>query len=160
MNKVGDTLIHTGENEELVRAFVNDGIEFILVGGLAVAWYCAERQADDMDLLVNPTRENSQRIHRVLTNLGLSCHRRDSFTRPGLQVPLKSRHYADLLTPKPTGPTFPEVEKDAINAKLFNTPIRLASQAMLIRMKDQAIASEEASIEKHRQDIECLQKHA
>jgi hypothetical protein len=55
MNKVGDTLMHFGANEQIVREFLSVGVEFIVVGGLAVAWYCPDRQADDMDLLVNPT---------------------------------------------------------------------------------------------------------
>jgi len=50
MNKVGDTLIHNGANEELVRALQSEGVEFVVVRGLAVAWYCSDRQADDMDL--------------------------------------------------------------------------------------------------------------
>jgi hypothetical protein len=37
MNKIGDTLIHTEANKELVRAFVASGVEFVVIGGLAVA---------------------------------------------------------------------------------------------------------------------------
>ena len=88
MNKVGDTLIHTGANEELVRSFIENGVEFILIGGLAVAWYCADRQAADMDLLVNPTPENSERISRVLSRLRMNGLDPDSFARLGLQVRL------------------------------------------------------------------------
>ena len=144
MNKIGDTLIHTEANKELVRAFTTSGVEFVVIGGLAVAWYCADRQADDMDLLVNPTSENSARISRALDGLHMNGYTSDSFTKPGLQVPLKRLYYAELLTPQKDGPTYFEVAEDAVDAKLFNIPVRLASVVSLIRLKEQAVASAEA----------------
>jgi hypothetical protein len=126
MNKIGDTLIHSGENKVLVRAFKMSEVEFIVIGGLAVAWYCSDRQADDMDLLVNPTPENSARISQALNGLGLSGYSVASFTQPGLQVRLKHTYYAELLTPQKEGLTYSEVDKDAVDAKLFSIPIRLA----------------------------------
>jgi hypothetical protein len=39
---------------------------------------------------------------------------------------------------------YTEVAKDAVDAKLFNTPVRLASTASLILMKQQAVSSAEA----------------
>lgn len=158
MNKVGDTLLHTGANEELVRSFTASGVEFVVIGGLAVAWYCADRQADDMDLLVNPTPENSARISRALDSLHMKGYASDSFTKPGLQVPLKRLYYAELLTPPKDGPTYSEVAKDAVNAKLFNIPVRLASVVSLIHLKKQAVASAEAQRDKHLKDIERLKK--
>ena len=107
MNKVGDTLICTGVNEEIINAFAAHQVDFIVIGGLAVAWYCSDRQADDMDLLVNPTSENSARIAQALATLPFlnsSCFNSQSFIRPGLQVPLKSHYYAELLTPRSDGP--------------------------------------------------------
>ena len=160
MNKIGDTLIHTGANEALVRAFAASGVEFVVIGGLAVAWYCADRQADDMDLLVNPTPENSARISRTLDDLRMNGYTSDSFTKPGLQVPLKQLYYAELLTPQKDGPTYSEIAKDAVDAKLFNIPIRLASVVSLIRLKEQAVASAEAQRDKHLKDIERLKEHA
>ena len=158
MNRLGDLLFHLGANEELVRAFALNRVEFIVIGGLAVAWYCADRQADDMDFLVNPALENSARISRALESLHMNGFTSDSFTKPGLQVRLKRLYYAELLTPKIHGPTYSEVAKDAIDAKLFNIPVRLASVVSLIRLKEQAVDSEEAQRDKHLEDIERLNK--
>lgn len=160
MNRIGDSLQHVGSNVELVRAFTSDGVEFVVVGGLAVSWYCSDRQADDMDLLVNPTPENSARISRALDGLHMSGFSATSFTKPALQVPLKQHFYAELLTPQVDGPTYAEVAETAIDAKLFSIPVRLASPASLIRMKLQAVASAEAQRDKHLKDIERLSKHA
>lgn len=160
MNRIGDSLHHVGANAELVRAFISSGVEFVVVGGLAVAWYCADRQADDMDLLVNPTSENSARVSRALSGLQMHGFSDNSFTKPALQVPLKQHLYAELLTPTAVGPTYSEVANTAVDAKLFNISVRVASPALLIRMKEQAVASAETQRQKHLNDIECLREHA
>lgn len=160
MNRIDDNLVCTGENEGIVRAFAASGVKYVIIGGLAVSWYCADRQADDMDLLVDPTPDNSARIARALRGLGMNVFGDNSFARLGLQVPLKHLHYADILTPKEDGPTYSEVAKDAVDAKLFNIPVRVASAVSLIRMKEQALASAETQRAKHLKDIECLKKHA
>lgn len=96
-----------------------------------------------MDLLVNPTPENSARISRTLDGLHMNGFIPISFTKPGLQVPLKQLYYAELLTPPKDGPTYFEITKDAVDAKLFSIPVRLASVVSLIRLKEQSVASVE-----------------
>lgn len=163
MNRVGDTLICTGSNEEIINAFAAHRVNYVVVGGLAVAWYCADRQADDMDLLVDSTPDNSVRIAQALATLpylNSSCFGSNSFIRPGLQVPLKSYYYAELLTPRKEGPSFSEVAEQAVNAKLFQKPVLIASPASLIRMKEQAVASADKERDKHLKDIERLRKYA
>lgn len=159
MNRVGDSLFCTGANEEIVRAFAQSAVEFVVIGGLAVSWYCSERQADDMDLLVNPTSDNSERISSALSALHLNGHDKKSFTRPGLQVPLKGTYYAELLTPRKEGPSYSEVAAKAGPAKLFNIPVKVASVASLIKLKELAAASLEAAKEKHVKDIALLKAH-
>jgi hypothetical protein len=156
MNRIGDSLHHTASNANLVRAFAARRVEFVIVGGLAVAWYCAHRAADDMDILINPTRENSARVSHALSDLQFLGFTENTFARPSLKVPLKQQLYADLLTPRPDGPTFSEVAGDAVDAKIYGLSIKVASPAALIRMKKQAIASADMQNEKHREDIELL----
>ena len=158
-NRIGNNLVHFGANEELVRALSNAGVRFVVVGGLAVAWYCPERQADDMDLLVEPTSENSERIALVLTKLRIVGFSPESFAKPGLQVPLKQTFHAELLTPQQEAPTFSEIEAGAVDAKLFNIPVRLASVLTLIEMKKRAVQSATEQQEKHLKDIVLLEKH-
>lgn len=160
MNRVGDTLIHTGSNRELIEMFASVGVEFLLIGGLAMAWYCPDRQADDMDLMVNPSTENSARIARALTRLGVSGFSKESFTRLGLQVPLKQTFYAELLTPQPSSKTFEEMASMALEARIFDKPIRLASIQTLIYLKERAIATADVNTQKHVEDIRMLRVHA
>jgi hypothetical protein len=159
MNRVGDTLIHSGDNRCIVHRLVQAEVEFIVVGGLAVAWHCPSRSADDMDLLVNPTAENSVRVASVLDGLGLSGHTSSSFERLGVQVPLKSRQYAELLTPEKDGISFADTARDAVHGKLFNIPVRIAGVATLVAMKERAARAAEAQRDKHLRDIALLRQH-
>ena len=159
MNRIGDSLQHFEPNRELVGSLVQQRVEFVLIGGLAVAWYCTSRQADDMDLLVDSTAGNSEQVFKALGSLGLQGFQPTSFTRPGLQVPIKGRFYAELLTPLATGPSYAEVRATAVQAKLFGAPISVASPAMLIRMKEQAVVASLERGQKHLADIACLRQH-
>lgn len=159
-NRIGDNLIHFGPNEELVRELVSAKVKFVIVGGLAVAWYCPERQADDLDFLVEASLENSARISSALANLYLTGFSADSFTRPGLQVPLKNTYYAELLTPTQEMPTFSEIADEAITAKLFGIPVLLASISALIAMKEVTVSVTENQSEKHVYDIALLRNSA
>ena len=158
-NRIGDNLNHFGGNEELARELVSAGVRFIVVGGLAVAWHCSEREAYDMDLLVEPTAENSERIANVLARLGMAGFSSESFAKQSLQVPLKDwRFFAELLTPREDSLSFSEVEVDAVDAKIFNIPVRLASVTALIAMKTCAVCSLTEQREKHLKDIALLEQ--
>jgi predicted nucleotidyltransferase len=169
VNKVGDTLTHFGGNEALVRALLAHHVEFMVIGGLAVSWYSPERQADDMDLLVNPTVENSERLCSALSSLGLSGFSPVSFSRVGIQVPLKNQQfYAELLTPKKDGPGYAECSAGAVQGKLFGFPVVIVGLEALIRLKEHAVQKHESAstnepLEKHRQDLgrlRALRGHA
>ena len=156
MNRIGDNLHCTGSNKEIIQVFSECGVEFVLVGGLAVSWYCADRQADDMDLLVSPTEENSVQISQALSRLCYAVTNPQSFCHPNLQIPLKKKHYAELLTPRADGPNYESVAQHAVRGKILGLPVLIASVKSLIELKKLAVASEEAVINKHRRDIECL----
>lgn len=159
MNRIGDNLIHFAANEELIRAFVQRGVRFVVVGGLAVAWHCSERQADDMDLLVEPTDENSVHIVDALASLGIPNVPPNAFARNDVQAPLKQVFYAELLTPRTGQLSFVEVSASAVDAKLFGLPVRLASRATLLDMKHAAVAAGDESAAKHLEDIARLRQH-
>lgn len=159
MNRIGDNLIHFAANQELVQAFVQRGVRFVVVGGLAVAWHCSEREADDMDLLVEPTEENSVRIVDALASLGIPNVSTNAFARNDVQAPLKQIFYAELLTPRTGQSSFVDVSASAVDAKLFGLPVRLASRATLLQMKHAAVAAADESAEKHKKDIALLCQH-
>jgi len=156
MNRIGDNLVHTGPNEAIVKAFVAFEVDFILVGGLAISWYCQSRQADDMDLLVKPTIENSQKVTDALASLNLNGFEHNSFSKYGVQAPIKKYYYADIITPKNEEFTFEEITINSVKAKLFNIPIYIPSVENLIRLKENAALSTQKELTKHNKDIILL----
>lgn len=156
MHRVNDNLMHWHSNEELVSALVAHDVDFVLIGGLAIAWYCDTRQADDLDLLVSPTQENSRRIHDALASLNLSNFAVDSFAKAAVQARIRDRYHAELLTPSTDGPSFDDVAKSAEAARLLGVPVRVASREMLIRLKLHAIAAKHEGHDKHLTDVELL----
>ena len=151
---------HTGANKALIEALIAHEVEFVIVGGLAVSWYCATRQANDMDILVNPTQENSIKVANALLSLNLTGFESNSFSKPGTQAPIKKYYYADIITPSKKGPSYSELVSESVSGNLFNIPVRIPSPVMLITMKEQAVASSESELEKHKNDIACLREYA
>jgi hypothetical protein len=156
MNRIGDSLWSTGVNKPLVRAFLDAGVEFIVVGGLAVSWHWLEREADDMDLLLNPTAENSIRVVRALRSQRLETQDEISCAQEGLQIQLKESHYAELLTPRNDGESYVEIAKKAVKGKIFNFPVLIAGKETLIAMKMFADNTSDPLHEKHRRDLKAL----
>jgi hypothetical protein len=156
VHRFNDNLTHWHSNEELIRALVGHDVDFVLIGGLAVAWYCDSRQADDMDLLVAPTHENSGRIYNALVSLNLSQFAVDSFAKTAVRVRINERYYAELLTPSADGPTYAEVVRSSEPAGLLGVPVRVPSRAMLVRLKLHAIAAKHDGRDKHLTDVELL----
>ena len=52
-------LTTSGPNKSLLTAFNDCKVKYMVVGGLAVKYYCANREVDDLDLIVSPTMKNA-----------------------------------------------------------------------------------------------------
>jgi hypothetical protein len=53
----------------LARLLDEEGVEYALIGGYAIAAHGFNRFSEDIDILVNPTRENATRWVRALSRL-------------------------------------------------------------------------------------------
>ena len=51
---------------ELIRLLVNDGVDFIVVGGAAATAHGSARLTEDLDIVYRRTRENVARLTRAL----------------------------------------------------------------------------------------------
>ena len=89
------------ENLELLKTLNRHGVEYLVVGGLAVACYCPQRQVGDLDLIVNRTPQNAKKVRSALIKLGAGNFDHMKLIKPNIQVPFKFFNYdADILTPK------------------------------------------------------------
>lgn len=56
--------------KELLRLFNDHGIEYLIVGGYAVAFHGAPRFTGELDLFVRPAEDNAAKIMQALTAFG------------------------------------------------------------------------------------------
>ncbi|KAA3617000.1 MAG: hypothetical protein D8M58_04615 [Calditrichaeota bacterium] len=56
--------------KELLKLFNAHKVEYVIVGGYALAFHGAPRYTGDIDLLVKPDKENSNKIISVLAEFG------------------------------------------------------------------------------------------
>lgn len=71
--------------EELLRLLEKNGVEYLIVGGYAVALHGYPRYTKDIDLFFNPEVENIDRIIGTLTGFGFPSEKlsRELFSTPG-----------------------------------------------------------------------------
>lgn len=76
--------------KELLELFNKHKVEYLIVGGYALAFHGAPRFTRDIDLFVRPTNENAERILAALDEFGFGSLdlSKDDFTTPGLIVQL------------------------------------------------------------------------
>jgi len=62
--------------EDLLREFTNASVEYLLIGGWAVAIHGYARATDDIDILVRASAENAKKVVAALRRFGapLSTH--------------------------------------------------------------------------------------
>lgn len=84
---------------EFVELLLSRGVDFVVVGGHAVAFHGYPRLTDDLDLLVRPTRENGQRVVDALVEFGFGAvgMTADDFVAPQLTGCLQRRRRAEPL---------------------------------------------------------------
>ncbi len=142
-----------GQNIELLKQLNAHGISYLLVGGLAVSLYCPSRQAQDMDLLIDPNPVNAEKLEKILSQWGTFSSRMDG---PHRQLVLKSVHDADLLTPPAEWPKYEEISMGAGTCRVAGEVVPVVSIRNLIRLKEIACISQPDNSEKHMSDIKTL----
>jgi hypothetical protein len=76
--------------KELLELFNKHKVEYLVVGGYALAFHGAPRVTGDIDLFVRPTSDNAERILLALDEFGFGSLSlsKDDFTTPGMVVQL------------------------------------------------------------------------
>jgi hypothetical protein len=60
----------TKDFEELLRAFLRNDVRFVIVGAHALAWHARPRYTKDLDILIEPSTENAERVLAALVDFG------------------------------------------------------------------------------------------
>jgi hypothetical protein len=71
---------------DLLRAFSEGEVRFLVVGAYALAHHGRPRATGDLDVWVDPTADNAPRVIRALEAFGAPLHDvvQDDFARPGV----------------------------------------------------------------------------
>lgn len=86
---------------EFIASFLSHKVEFLLVGGYALAFYGAPRFTEDIDFLVRISPENAKRIEVALASFGFQSAgiTHADFLEPEQVIQLgRPPHRIDLLT--------------------------------------------------------------
>lgn len=74
--------------EAILRELVEGGVEFMLIGGFAVAYHGHIRTTKDVDIVPSPDRENLERLATVLRRLEAQVAGAEDFAEGELPDPL------------------------------------------------------------------------
>lgn len=122
---------------EFIASLNSSRVEYVVVGGYAVAFHGHPRFTGDIDFLVRPTHDNAARLMSALaafgfTSPGLSA---DDFVRPDSIVQLGvAPHRIDLLTAI-TGVGFDEAWAGRTPGELGGLPVSFLGYDALLKNK-------------------------
>lgn len=123
--------------KELFALFGEHGVEYLVVGGYALAFHGAPRSTGDIDILLPPTMENARRVLAALeafgfASLGLT---HDDFSTADSVVQLGQPPYRiDLLT-SIDGVTWTEAVAGSDTAVYGGLSVPVIGKAQLIANK-------------------------
>lgn len=157
-------------NVPFVAALLKAEARFLVVGGLAVKFYRRDRVVDDLDLLIEPTVSNAERVLGALSKFDPTHGRLpEELVAPGIHLQLKtflylkpcSEFYLDVLTPRKTWPSFESMWASSVPVRLAHLEVRLPSRQFLLAMQREASESDkdEGSRALHANDVMALERH-
>jgi hypothetical protein len=125
--------------KDLLHEFLVGGVDFVLIGGWAVAVHGYGRSTDDMDLLVRATPENGVRVFEALQRFGAPI------TAHNVTAELFSReHYGYRIGRKPLlievltsvdGITFNEAVEGGVIVRVDNDEVPVIGLGALLKNK-------------------------
>ncbi|MYD62982.1 MAG: hypothetical protein F4W91_18235 [Gemmatimonadetes bacterium] len=123
--------------EEFLQLLNAETVEFVIVGGYAVAFHGYARATDDLDLFFRNTRENINHIRHALDRFGLATTEAQAteFADSGNIVRMGIAPVRIEMMNSISGLTFEEVWQNRISGIYGETPVFYISLADLIKNK-------------------------
>ncbi len=125
---------------EFVECLNSNGVEYLIVGALAVSWHGYPRYSADVDLFVNASPPNAIRVLAAIQqfgfgSLGLTA---DDFTAPARVIQLGHEpNRIDLMT-SISGVGFEDAWQSRVAGELDGIPVNFIGREALLRNKDAA----------------------
>jgi hypothetical protein len=134
------------EAQDVFHALVREGVDFIVIGAMAMAAQGLPRATQDLDFFVAPTRENLDALKRALARL---------FNDPTVEeidpddllgdypaveyIPPHGRFWIDILTRLGEAFSWQDVSVQAEELKLGDLVVRVATPRLLYDMKKDTV---------------------
>jgi Nucleotidyl transferase AbiEii toxin, Type IV TA system len=129
---------------ELLRALAREGVDYVLVGAVALNLHGIVRATEDVDLFIRPEDDNVERLKRALRSIwedpdiaGITA--RDlAGEYPTIRYgPPGEGFVIDLLSRLGSAFTFEDLEVQTVSIE--GVPVRVATPTTLYRMKKETI---------------------
>ena len=134
------------EVKAVLAALVDEGVEFVVIGSMAMAAQGLPRATQDLDLFVAPALDNLEALKRALRSLfdDSSIDEIDPQELAGRYpaveyVPPHGRYSLDFLTRLGEAFSWEDLEAGSEEIDLGDLKIRVASPRMLYRMKRETV---------------------
>ena len=125
---------------DLLRAFNDEGVEYLVAGAHAVIYYTEPRYTKDLDIWIRPVIENARRVHGALTRFGapLEDVEIEDFCDEELVYQIGiAPNRIDILMGI-AGIDFESAWEDRVKSSYGQIPIHLMGRRSLIRAKEAA----------------------
>lgn len=125
--------------QDLLREFVEGGVEFVLIGGWAVAVHGHGRATDDMDILVRPSKDNAARVFAALLRYGapIAAHgvTEGLFAKPQYGYRMGRKPLLIEVLTTIDGVTFDDALEDALSVSVAGIDVPVIGRSALIKNK-------------------------
>jgi hypothetical protein len=119
---------------EFVGAMLDAQVRFVIVGGFAVRAHGHLRPAKDLDILIEPSPENVDRLATALASFGIPFDP-SKLAKPNMQAPLKGRFSGIEILTSISDVAFEEAFESSIRRCENGRAIPVISRDLLIRSK-------------------------
>jgi hypothetical protein len=122
---------------DLLSELNGEEARYLLVGGYALSSYGRPRATGDLDLWIEPSLLNAEKVFRALANYGAPLERITpaDFTNPGIILQIGvAPNRVDILTSL-TGLTFDEAWKNRKPTSFGEIPLFVISESDFVRNK-------------------------
>jgi len=124
--------------KDILSAFANAEVEYLLVGAYALAAHGHPRSTGDIDLWVRPTLENAERVIKALRQFGAPTQNisRSDFSKPQmiLQIGVSPRRI-DIITDI-EAVTFHDAWPNRLQITVYGMSVPVIGKDDLIRNKE------------------------
>jgi len=123
--------------KELLELFNKHKVEYLIVGGYALAFHGAPRVTGDIDLFIRPTSQNAERILMALDEFGFGSLELsvDELTKPGMVVQLGVAPFRIDLITRVTGVSWEKANAGKVSGRYGNTAVYFISREDFVANK-------------------------